>query len=46
MHYPVISIDGVTEKVAPSIAITHYHEYPAENLKKTNQSYQANHEYI
>jgi len=24
MHYPVIAIDGVTEKVAPSIAITHY----------------------
>jgi len=36
MHYPVIAIDGVTEKVALSVAITHYHEYLAEKLKKTN----------
>jgi hypothetical protein len=41
MRYPVITIDGVTEKVAPSIAITHYLEYLAKKLKKTNQSCQA-----
>jgi len=38
MLYPVITINRVTEKVAPSIAITHYHEYLAEKLKKTIQS--------
>jgi hypothetical protein len=27
----------VTEKVAPSVAFTHYNEYLAKNLKKTNQ---------
>jgi hypothetical protein len=37
MHYPVIAIDGVTEKVAPSIAITHYHEYLAKNSRKRTE---------
>ncbi len=43
MRYPVISTVGVTEKVAPTVEITHYHVYPAKKLKKSNQLYKAHH---
>ena len=35
--YRVTAIVGVTEKVAPTIAVTHYNEYLAKNLHKTNR---------
>jgi hypothetical protein len=39
--YHVIATDGVTEKVAPSVAITHFHENLAKIFNKTNRRYQA-----
>jgi hypothetical protein len=32
MPYHVISTVGVTEKVAPTVEITHYHQFLAKNL--------------
>jgi hypothetical protein len=41
LHYSVIATDGVTEKVALSVAITHYYGYLAENSRKrTNHAKQ------
>ena len=39
--YHVIATVGVTEKVAPTVAITHFHDNLTKIVNKTNRRYQA-----